>query len=115
MRKDSWYETLPVQLTDEEKDDRGRQSAGYVMDLVHHEAESKHVKAGLATKKKFLEKSAQHTARSSQTGIENRDIQVYESPDHIRQRINTIRTDTGEIVRYREMDANERKQPELFE
>ena len=122
MRDETFTEELPCKLTKREVYQRGREMARTSIELARHEAEAKEQIAELKAKAKELDKEHKRLARIVDSGEENRLVDCYQRAyvDQPNQRfeVETVRIDTGEVVRVRPMDPNERNdalQGTLFE
>jgi len=118
MRDEVFSEELPCQLTERERTDRGRQLARKSVELTRHEDFAKDEKKKLADVEKKLTKETKKLARIVDSGEEHRLVECYHSPNKERFEIDTVRIDTGEVVRSRPMDPSEKedtRQGKLFE
>lgn len=103
MRDGTFFETLRCELTEAEKFKRGEQLAANAMRIAEHREQTKE-------EKKTLEKEHARLTSARYHGIEDREEECFDQPNIAAGTIETIRLDTGEVIRDRKMDPMERKQ-----
>lgn len=104
---------LPFSLTPEELTLRGR-VIGEKMDQRRQLDEEKlEVMADFKARRECLDKSIADIGRTLQTGTELREVDCETVIDEGGVRAETVRTDTGEIIDFRPLTADER-QREMF-
>jgi len=107
MRDDTWYETHPRALTDTEVDERATKMAKsireYEVEEEKEKARAKTVKEGLADDwSKIRALREQVESRK-----EPREVEVKEEVNEVTRSVMAIRQDTGEVLRTRQMTAEE--------
>lgn len=110
-------ERLPCKLTESERIDRARESTQILADYTEKEALAKSDASAHRTRLKELRTKLDETARASRDGYEYREVETYERPDPSKLTIDTWRSDTGELVRSRPMNDDEKRrvrQPSLL-
>jgi hypothetical protein len=111
-------EEHPVILTDAEVHDKAKLVARKVGELRAHQDESKRLMAGRKADEKDITKEIDTLSGEVRSRRETRPVEVYEHANHALLRIETVRLDTNETVRYRPMDEHEReksRQGDLFD
>ena len=110
MEREPFFETLACQLTESEKHERGQQLAAKHEELLVHQDNMKAASKANKDKEKDLKKDLARLARARHTGVEDREVECYQTPNVAEHRIETIRSDTGEVEFHRPMDPMERQQ-----
>ena len=116
MRTEQWTENLDCELTERERYERGIELGAAHARMAEHEAHAAAVKADLKAAEKEVAADIARLAKVVHSNKELRSTVCWETADG--ERINVFREDTGDQVRWRPMDAAERKawsQGELFE
>ncbi len=102
--------TLPTALSPNERQERAIRLAVLLGEIGQIEAdlaaEGKRVRAAL----KDRASQASQLAVEVRTGFESREVACLERVDEAGERIETVRTDTGEVVRTRPLGFDERQQ-----
>jgi len=118
LRKDVFLEELPCRLSEEEIDERGREAGALAADLERFKEHAKKEKKKLTDKEKDMTEKLFGLGKAVETGVETRDVGCYEHANLARYVVETVRMDTGTVVRTRPMDEQERKkaaQGDLFD
>ena len=105
---------LPVQLTPEEKQERGEQLAASVEQTAALREEKKASTAEITSKIKLSTEITRKLSRIIASGTEDRDVECDATKDFERKTVTTYRSDTGEQVDQRPMSAEE-LQEEMFQ
>ncbi len=100
--------TLPVILTETELILKGHELAEDLQELADIELRKKTAMNGFKEEIESIEVKVSDLARIVREGKEYREVEVKEERDEERMVMNTIRLDTGEIVKYRELQGHER-------
>lgn len=103
------FEKLPVQLSDEEVRLRGEELAAKRKEWEAVKAEAKAAAQAAKSQLDELDTDISELARVVRARTEWRDVEVIEQRDFDRGLVETIRTDTGEVVRSRAMTGGERQ------
>lgn len=109
MRDKTFFENLPCHLSDDEKHERGREAAAKLIELYEFKRLEKERAKVAKQKREELEKAIARLSHARHHGIEDQEVECYEQPNTTTYRIETIRTDTGEVVTSRKMDPLERQ------
>lgn len=96
MRTDPFYQELPVQLTEDERNVRGRQAARLEVALQKHLVDAKEAKKKLADREKELEEGILKAARAADSGEEPRQVECREVLRGVV--VEVIRCDTNETI-----------------
>lgn len=104
---------LPFQLTPEELTLRGRVIGEKMEHRRQLEVEKLAALADFKARREELEKSIADLGRTLQTGTELREVSCETVIDEGGTRAETVRTDTGEVIDFRPLTADER-QREMF-
>ncbi len=96
MRDQSFHEELTVELTEDERNLRGRQAARTTIALEAHQARAKEAKKKLADEEKKLEEGLLEASRAAELGEEKRQVECVEKIDGVM--VVTVRTDTQEVL-----------------
>ena len=104
---------LPVKLTEDEITQRGRASAKFDRDRAALEETKKAANDEFKAKINACTESISKLSQSIMTGEEDRDVECVEERDYVRKVAELHRTDTGEVVEVRPLDASE-LQEKLF-
>lgn len=107
-------EKLPCSLTLDEVRRKGEELALARKKFVETADEAKNVAADFKAKLKELDKAIDELAEQVRSKREMRDVEVIERRDTVNAMVETVRCDTGEVVRSRAMTLNER-QVHLFD
>jgi hypothetical protein len=99
---------LPVLLTELEKQQRGQILASNLIDLQKMQDEAKESAKSWRNRIKNLEELIWHDSKVLKDGEEKRMVKVKYQSDLGKQKIQTIRIDTGEICEEREATQAER-------
>lgn len=109
MRDGTFFENLPCHLSEEEKHERGREAAAKQIELYEFKRLEKERAKLAKQKREELEKDIARLSQARHHGMEDQEVECYEQPNTTTYRIETIRTDTGEVVTSRKMDPMERQ------
>lgn len=101
---------LPVVLTDAEMRGRAQEQASVYRELGRHHDHADSVKAQLKATERRLEARLSELAEMINRGTEERDIPIEIVADYPAGLAREIRTDTGEILLERKLEAKERQQ-----
>jgi hypothetical protein len=94
--RDSFKEELDVELTDEERNIRGRQTARLEVALQTHRERTKELQKERRDGEKELEEALTKAAKAAETGQEKRFVECH---DELRGSVvTTKRNDTGEVI-----------------
>lgn len=103
MRRESFLEMLPVPLTDDEVNERARESAGVVTqiqakkhDVEVHKEEAKNKTKRLEDEEKAITARDYELALAVKSRREPRQVECRE--EYADQKVNAVRQDTGEVV-----------------
>ena len=110
-------ERLPCKLTEVEKIERAKESTQILASYRAKEDEVKNTAASGRTELKEMRTKLEDTARASREGWEYREVETMDRPDPVKLTIDTWRSDTGELVRSRPMNDDEKRrvrQPSLL-
>lgn len=107
MRDGIFTEELPVQLTEDEQDIRGRQSTRLLAALRAHQARAKEAKKKLADEERRLTEAVDACAEASRLGVEKRQVECFEILRGTM--VDVIRRDTSESVYERPATKDEMK------
>ena len=100
---------LPCRLTEEEIDLRARLNSNKMQELLNAEQAAKDVAAEWKEKVKGIRANVQDLTTVVNTGVEFRDVEVYERQNHTDGTVEIIRRDTHEVIDTRSMKAHERQ------
>lgn len=109
-------ETLLVQLTDDERDKVAEELSAGVDMLVKLKADNRARRKSMKEAEDKLDIEIQRLAEVHRTGKESRAVEVVERTDPDRAVRETIRMDTGEVIRRRvltEQELFEARQPKI--
>ena len=109
MVASSRLESLPCVLTPTEKQLKGDKLVKALEDKRKLEDEKKGVSERFKRLISGKEGEVELAAREISTGIEYRDVECKDVQVFARNQVDTVRLDTGEIVRSRVMQPNERQ------
>lgn len=109
----SHAERLPVKLTHEEHFEAGRRLANIDAEIWDHGEHEKAVKKDLAATRGRLESERSRLALMVRTGEELRDVRCSVEADAVKRVAETVRSDTGTVVRTRPL-TEEEMQGKLF-
>ena len=104
-----FQEELPCQLSHDEVNDRAQQLARILGERGTIELEAKEIASRAKQRMKKLDRKSQKLAEVVRTGVEHRDVECIERRVYDTNRIEVVRVDTGECVRWREMTAKDRQ------
>lgn len=108
MKSKTWKESLYCTLGEAERDRLGREAATLAVRYAELEEASKaSAKTAREDLKELREKM--DAAEESHTGIGRRPVEVYEVPEYGAGIAGILRRDTGDRIRVRDMEADERQ------
>jgi hypothetical protein len=110
MPEGLFYERLPCQLEAQELLLKSRALAQLLSDQEAIEAEKKDASAEFKRRLDAVEGDLSALGLEVRTGREYREVGCIERADYTDNRVEIIRTDTGEIVRMRPLEPHERQQ-----
>ena len=108
---------LRVALTSEEAEAKGKILANKLEEITHLEIKAKASAATFKERIKEVETFVDEIAEDVRLGTEQRLVVVHERPNYSRRTIEVYRSDTGDLVSFREMtdrEVDEARQPGLF-
>lgn len=112
-------ERLPCNLNDGERVERARASTELLAEYSSKEAHAKSAAATARAELKTLRTSLEEAARAAREGWEYQEVEVIERPSGgLRRMMDTVRMDTGEVIRSRAMTEEELRrfvQPRLVD
>lgn len=97
--------TLPVQLTEVERNERGRQASRHIRHYRALEEKKKEVTKAFSDGMKEARRQAEIAAAAAETGMEEREVECRVEIRGMQRTV--IRTDNGEIVEDRVMTEDE--------
>lgn len=108
MIQDVMTERLPVKLRNDELLAKADELARKLHEISQEETDQEAVKASLKDRMKRFEKEADGLAEIVRTKSEMRAVEVWDHQDNARGIVETIRADTGEVIRTRVQTTEER-------
>jgi hypothetical protein len=105
----SHKEMLPVKLTDSEHLDRAKKWAKACEELALQLAEADEVKKELKAKEAHLEEVQRRLQHVVGAGAEPREVLVEAWADFATNKFEEVRTDTGQVINRRALEAHERQ------
>lgn len=105
-----FYEHLPCQLDSRELVLKSKSLAQCLADQAAIEFEKKEANADFKQRLDAIDAKMVTLADEVRTGREYRDVPCIESAEWSENRVNIIRTDTGEVVRIRPLQQGERQE-----
>ena len=109
MRRETFMETLPCKLDEEEVGSRGEELARTCRELGVHQEAMKDTASKMKAEEKRLDVRITKLADAVATRQEERLVECYESPNLGTLSIETIRMDTHDVASRRPMDEKERE------
>ena len=103
-------ESLRTDLTPEEKIERGRKLAELVQKIDSAEAEERDRRKGVKEVLDALIEQRTSLAFIVHRGQEDRESEIEERADYETRKVSTVRLDTGEVVRERDLLPEERQE-----
>lgn len=97
--------TLPVQLTEVERNERGRQASRHIRRYRALEEKKKEVTKEFSDGMKDARRSAEIAAAAAETGVEEREVECRVEIVGLQRTV--LRTDTGAIVEERTLTEDE--------
>lgn len=110
MAKGKIVEVLPVILTEEEAKAKAKALARKLREIGTLEAAAKDAAAEARKEIKAAQATADLLAHEVDTGKESRPVECYEVPNLEAKTMELYREDTGELVRTRSMDYEDRQE-----
>lgn len=105
-----FYEHLPCQLTGQELVLKSKALAELLCDQANIELEKKEANADFKARLDSIDTKMASLAQEVRTGREYRDVACIERADWTDNRVEIVRTDTGEVVRIRPLQQGERQE-----
>lgn len=109
-----FYERLPCQLDAQEVLLKSKSLAQLLCDKSNVEIEKKDANADFKRRLDVIETRVCELGLEIRTGREYRDVPCIERADYADNRVEIIRTDTGEVVRMRALEVHERQESLAF-
>lgn len=109
-----FYEHLPCALDSQELVLKSRALAQLLCDQENVELEKKEANASFKERLDAIDKQLSALALEVRSGREYREVQCLERADYAEGRVQIIRTDTAEVVRFRPLEPHERQQGLAF-
>lgn len=109
-----FFERLPCVLEPKETLLKSKALAQLLCDQANVELEKKDANADFKRRLDAIDTRLSELGLEVRTGREYREVQCFERADYAESRVEIIRTDTGEVVRYRPLEVHERQQALSF-